>query len=43
MKLKSSVERARLEEPFSEQEVSKALKGFSGDNVLGPDGFSMAF
>ena len=37
------VDAARLEEPFSEQEVLKALKGFCGDKVLGPDGFTMAF
>ena len=28
---------------FSEKEVFEALKGFSGDKVFGPDGFSMAF
>ena len=37
------VDAARLEEPFSEQEVLKALKGFCGDKALGPDGFTMAF
>ena len=38
-----AVERARLEEPFSELEVFKALKDFSGDKAPGPNGFSMAF
>ena len=37
------VDRARLEEPFSKQEVFKALKGFSGNKAPKPDGFSMAF
>ena len=32
------VEAIRLEEPFSEQEVLKALKGFCGDKVFGPSG-----
>lgn len=34
---------ARLEEPFSEQEVLETLKGFCGDKASGPDGFTMAF
>ncbi|RVW79790.1 Transposon TX1 uncharacterized 149 kDa protein [Vitis vinifera] len=38
-----AVDRARLEEPFSKQEVFKALKGFSGNKAPKPDGFSMAF
>ncbi|RVW37600.1 hypothetical protein CK203_073990 [Vitis vinifera] len=38
-----AVERARLEEPFSELEVFEALKDFSGDKAPGPNGFSMAF
>ena len=32
------MEAARLEEPFSEQEVLKALKGFCGDKAFGPNG-----
>ncbi|RVX09480.1 putative ribonuclease H protein [Vitis vinifera] len=38
-----AVDAASLEEPFSEQEVMEALKGFCGDKAPGPDGFSMAF
>ena len=38
-----AVERARLEEPFSELEVFEALKDFSGDKAPGPNGFSIAF
>ena len=34
---------ARLEEPFSEQEMLETLKGFCGDKASGPDGFTMAF
>ena len=37
------VEKARLGEPFSKQEVFEALKAFSGDKAPRPDGFSMAF
>ena len=37
------VDTTRPEEPFSEQEVLEALKGFCGDKALGPDGFTMAF
>ena len=38
-----AMDAARPEEPFSEQEVLKALKGFCGDKASGPDGFTMAF
>ena len=38
-----AVEVVRLEEPFFELEVFEAFKGFSGDKVLGPNGFSMVF
>ena len=38
-----AMEVARLEEPFSKQEVLEAPKGFYGDKAPGPDGFPMAF
>ena len=38
-----AVEKARLGEPFSKQEVFEALKAFSGDKAPRLDGFSMAF
>ena len=38
-----AVDAANLEEPFSEQEVLEALKGFCGDKTPGPDGFTMTF
>ena len=34
---------ARLEEPFSEEEVFEALMDLSGEKGPGPDGFPMAF
>ena len=37
------VDTTRPEEPFSEQEVLEALKGFCGDKAPRPDGFTMAF
>ena len=38
-----SMDATRLDEPFSEQEVLEALKGFCGDKALEPNGFPMAF
>ncbi|RVW24229.1 LINE-1 reverse transcriptase-like [Vitis vinifera] len=38
-----AVDAASLEEPFSEQEVMEALKGFCGDKAPGPDGFFYGF
>ena len=32
-----------LEKQFSEEEVYSALRSFSGDKALGPDGFTMTF
>ncbi|KAL6332404.1 hypothetical protein AAG906_004980 [Vitis piasezkii] len=34
---------ARLEEPFSEEEISSALFELNGDKASGPDGFTIAF
>ena len=34
---------ARLEEPFSKEDVFDALRGFNGDKALRLDGYSMAF
>ena len=36
-------EAARLESPFTKEEIFVALGDFSGDKALGPDGFTMAF
>lgn len=36
-------EAALLEAPFLEEDILFALFGFSSNNALGPDGFSMVF
>ncbi|XP_059669248.1 uncharacterized protein LOC132314393 [Cornus florida] len=39
----SELDKDRIENPFTEEEVLKALSSCNGDKALGPDGFTMRF